>query len=77
MTDELIMLCAEAARVACLRMGPHHLKALNDSAEQASCLGRFEWDRKVTAHAEFFNLLADAAGPGIGSWRSSANCASY
>jgi len=25
-TDELIMLCAEAARLACLRMTPHHLK---------------------------------------------------
>jgi hypothetical protein len=24
-------------------------------------MGRFEWDRKVTAHAEFFNLLVDAA----------------
>ena len=61
MTDELIMLCAEAARLACLRMTPHHLKALNDSVEQASCLGRFERDRKVTAHAEIFNFLADAA----------------
>jgi len=60
-TDELIMLCAEAARLACLRMTPHHLKALNDSAEQASCLSRFERDRKVTAHAEIFNLPADTA----------------
>jgi DNA-binding FadR family transcriptional regulator len=63
MDDELIRLCVTAARIACLRMTPQYLKALQDSFEQACRLpARFQWDRKVTAHAEIFNLLADAAG---------------
>jgi hypothetical protein len=63
MEDELIRVCAVAARVACRRMTPRYLKALQDSVEQACCLpSRVDWDRKVTAHAEIANLLADAAG---------------
>jgi DNA-binding GntR family transcriptional regulator len=62
MDDELIRVCALAARVACQRMTPPHLKALRDSVEQACCLpARFCWDRKATAHAEIVNLLTDAA----------------
>jgi hypothetical protein len=62
MGDELIRVCALAARVACRRMTPRYLKALHDSVEQACCLpSRFDWDRKVAAHAEIVNLLADAA----------------
>ena len=61
--DELIRVCAVAARVACRRMTPRYLKALQDSVEQACCLpSRADWDRKVTAHAQIANLLADAAG---------------
>ena len=61
--DELIRVCALAARVASSRMTPRYLKALHDSVEQACCLPRgVDWDRKVTAHAEIINLLADAAG---------------
>jgi DNA-binding GntR family transcriptional regulator len=39
-----------------------YLKALNDSVGQACCLpSRFDWDRKVAAHAEIINLLSEAA----------------
>ena len=62
MDDELIRVCAVAARVACRRMTPPYLKALHDSVEQACCLpSGFDWDRKAAAHAEIVNLLADAA----------------
>jgi hypothetical protein len=62
MDDELIRVCAAAARVACRQMTPRYLKALHDSVEQACCLpSRFDWDRKAAAHAEIINLLADAA----------------
>src|SRR5260370_42548228 len=41
-------------------------QALRDSLEQACCLpARTAWDRKVTAHAEIANLLADAAADPI------------
>ena len=61
--DELIRLCAAAARVACLRMTPLHLKVLHESLEQARRMpSRFAWDRKVAAHGGIFNLLADVAG---------------
>jgi DNA-binding GntR family transcriptional regulator len=62
MDDELILVCALAARVACRRMTPRYLKALHDSVEQACCLPKgFDWDREVAAHAAIVNLLADAA----------------
>jgi hypothetical protein len=65
MDDELIRVCALATRVACQRMTPPMLRALRGSVEQACCPpARIAWDRKVTAHAEIVNLLADAAaGP--------------
>jgi DNA-binding FadR family transcriptional regulator len=60
MDDELIKWCTMATRAACVRMTAPHLKALQDSVGQACCLpARFAWDRKATAHAEIFNLLAD------------------
>jgi hypothetical protein len=60
--DELIRLCATAARVACLRMTPLYLEVLPDSVEQARRTpSRFARDRKVAAHAGTFNLLADLA----------------
>lgn len=63
MDDELIRVCALAVRVACRQMTPRYLKALHDSVEQACCLPPgFDWDRKVAAHAEIVNLLADTAG---------------
>jgi hypothetical protein len=40
-------------------------EALDDSAEQASCLDGFEGDRKVPAHAQIFNLLTDAAADSV------------
>jgi GntR family transcriptional regulator, transcriptional repressor for pyruvate dehydrogenase complex len=63
MDDWLISLHAAVARDACARMTQPGLKALQDSVEQAACLSaRFQWDRKATAHAEIFNLLADISG---------------
>ena len=60
MDDELIRWCALATRAACSRMTPPHLKALQDSVGQVRSLpARFAWDRKATAHAQIFNLLAD------------------
>jgi hypothetical protein len=58
--DEAIGWCALATRAACSRMTAQHLKALQDSVGQARTLpARFAWDRKATAHAQIFNLLAD------------------
>jgi hypothetical protein len=58
--DELIRWCALATRAACSRMTAPHLKALQDSVGQARSLpARFAWDRKATAHAQVFNVLAD------------------
>jgi hypothetical protein len=63
MDDELIRVCAVAARAACRRMTPRYLRALHDSVEQACCLpSRLDWDRKAALHAEIVNLLADATG---------------
>jgi DNA-binding FadR family transcriptional regulator len=58
--DEAIGWCALTTRTACSRMTTQHLKALQDSVGQARTLpARFAWDRKATAHAQIFNLLAD------------------
>jgi GntR family transcriptional regulator, transcriptional repressor for pyruvate dehydrogenase complex len=60
--NELIQAQASATRVACRRMTALHLKALQDSVEQACRVpAGFQWDRKAAAHAEIFNVLADAA----------------
>jgi DNA-binding FadR family transcriptional regulator len=61
--DELIRLCATAARVACLRMTPLYLKVLPDSVEQARRMpSKVRLGPQVAAHAGIFNLLADVAG---------------
>src|SRR5262245_23523971 len=63
MDAELIRICSAAVLVVCLRMNPRYLKALHDSVERARRMpSRFAWDRKAAAHAEIFDLLADAAG---------------
>ena len=60
MDEELIRWCTLATRAACSRMTAPHLKALRDSVGQSrSVPARFAWDRKATAHAQIFNLLAD------------------
>jgi DNA-binding FadR family transcriptional regulator len=62
-SEELIRVQATAARVACGRMTTLALQSLRDSVERASCLpSRPRWESKVAAHAEIFQLLADAAG---------------
>ena len=53
---------AMAARIACERMTMVRLTRLHDSVERACGLAaRPRWDGKAAAHAEIFNLLADAA----------------
>jgi DNA-binding FadR family transcriptional regulator len=68
MDEQTIELYAHATRTACLRMTPQHVAALHSSLEQSRCLSaRLQWDLKATAHAEMFNLLADAAAEGLPS----------
>src|ERR1700743_1059515 len=68
MDERIIELYAHATRTACLRMTPQHVAALQASLEQSRCLSaRQQWDRKATAHAEMFNLLADAAAEALPS----------
>src|ERR1700733_4128692 len=50
------------------RMTPLYVAALQSSLDQSRCLSaRHQWDRKATAHAEMFNLLADAAAEALPS----------
>ena|SRR6516164_7193022 len=61
MTGELIELQVSAVRYACGQMTALHLRALHDSIEQACRIpAALWWDRKAAAHAEIFNVLADA-----------------
>lgn len=63
MNDEMIELLAMATRIACAMITTPRLTALQASVNQASDIpARFSWDRKAAAHAETFNVLADAAG---------------
>ena len=60
MEERMIQAQAIAARMACARMTTPHLTELHDSVERACCLAaRSQWDRKASAHAEIFSLLAD------------------
>ena len=63
MNGEWIEPQAWATRVACMRTTARQLKALHCSVEQASRIpAALGWERKAAAHAEIFNVLADAAG---------------
>jgi DNA-binding GntR family transcriptional regulator len=66
MTDDaLISLLSVATCIACQQMTPRHLNALHASVEKASSLpARPDWQRKATAHAELFGMLADATDDG-------------
>ena len=58
--NELIETQVIAIRIACGQMTTTHLKALQDSVDQACRVpAAFAWDRKAAAHAEIFNVLAD------------------
>ena len=62
MFEQLIQTQASAAEIVCKRLGPPHLKALQESVEEACRLPADEgWDRKAAAHAEFFRVLAEVA----------------
>jgi DNA-binding FadR family transcriptional regulator len=68
MDEQIIELYAHVTRTACLRMTPQHLAALQSSLDQTTCLSaRLQWDRKATAHAEMFNMLADAVAEALPS----------
>lgn len=59
MDQGLIQAHTMATRAACVRMTTARLRALHDSVEQASGLrGSSGWDRRASAHAEIFTLLA-------------------
>ena len=61
MIGELIELQVHAVGKACGQMTAVHLRALHDSIDQACRIpAEFWWDRKAAAHAEIFNVLADA-----------------
>src|SRR5215472_1057148 len=79
MTGELIELQVSAVRNACGQMTALHLKALHDSIEQACRIPAASWwDRKAAAHAEIFNLLADAVNePLVGRVLSSGAGLAY
>jgi hypothetical protein len=62
MDEQTIGLLADAARTACARMTAQHVGTLLSSLEQERGLLReLPWDRKATAHAETFKLVADTA----------------
>jgi DNA-binding GntR family transcriptional regulator len=62
MDDTLIQVQATAIHTICGRLTEGQLTGLHRSVEQASRIPRhLGWDRKATAHAEIFGLLADAA----------------
>ena len=73
--EQLIPVLAAAARIACRRMTALQLKALHDGVQEAHRIpAALGWDRKAAAHAEIFNVLADAANatvppaPSSGVW---------
>ena len=60
--DALIRVQAMAIHAICSRLTAGQLEALRRSVEQACLMPKhIGWDRKATAHAEIFGLLADAA----------------
>lgn len=62
MNDDMIELLATATRIACTVITAPGLAALQASVNQAYDIpAGFSWDRKAAAHAETFNVLADAA----------------
>src|SRR5262249_17453832 len=63
MNDELIGTQEMAVRAICGRLTAVQLQQMQRSVEQACLIpGHIGWDRKATAHAELFTLLADSAG---------------
>jgi DNA-binding FadR family transcriptional regulator len=63
MYDQLIRAQASAAEIACARVDPAWLKALQENLREACELpADAGWDQKAAVHAAFFSVLADAAG---------------
>jgi DNA-binding GntR family transcriptional regulator len=62
MHEQLIQQLATATQDACARILSARIADLRASLEQACAVPpEFGWERKVAAHADFFNALADAA----------------
>jgi hypothetical protein len=63
MDDGLIEIQAMAVRAICGRLTAVQLQEMRHSVEHACLIpNHIGWDRKATAHAELFTLLADSAG---------------
>jgi DNA-binding GntR family transcriptional regulator len=55
-----------AVRAICGHLTPAQLEDIRRSVERACVMSKsVGWDRKATAHAEIFGLLADAAGHAV------------
>lgn len=78
MDDGLTEVQVAAIRAACAQLTVAQLHDLRRNVEQVCLLPkRTGWDRKAAAHAEIFDLLADAAGDPVHTQalRSSARLA--
>ena len=63
MNDELIQALAAATRIACSALTGAGQAALRSSLERAcGPLAGCSWERRAAGHAEFFTVLAGAAG---------------
>jgi FCD domain-containing protein len=63
MDDGLIGIQEMAVRAVCGRLTAVQLQEMQRSVEQACLIPKhIGWDRKASAHAELFTLLADSAG---------------
>ena len=66
MDDGLIEIQEMAVRTICGRLTAVQLQEMQRSVEQACLIPKhIGWDRKATAHAELFILLADSAGDSV------------
>jgi DNA-binding GntR family transcriptional regulator len=62
MNEELMQVLAIATRIACAAITSQGRAALQASLDQACAVpAGLGWERRAAAHAEFFNVLADAA----------------
>jgi DNA-binding GntR family transcriptional regulator len=62
MNDDMVERLAVATHIACTAITIPRLNNLQASVNQACAIpAGFPWDRKAAAHAEIFNVLADAS----------------
>jgi DNA-binding GntR family transcriptional regulator len=62
MKEDQLRTLVLATEIVCAGISSQQLAALQESLDQACDVpARWEWGRKVAAHADFFGVLADAA----------------